>query len=149
AWRRTTVRAVPLRSADGDVTNWVGMNIDVTERRNAQTLTEGQKHVLEMIARDAPLGATLEALARLIDSQCDEMLSSILLLDADGKHLRHGAAPRLPAEYTRAIDGAAIGPCVGSCGTAAFTRKAVYVENIATDPLWKDYKHLALAHGLR
>jgi len=63
--------------------------------------------------------------------------------------LRHGAAPRLPAEYTSAIDGASIGPAVGSCGTAAYTRKAVYVADIATDPLWKDFKDLALPHGLR
>jgi PAS domain S-box-containing protein len=148
-WRWTQVRAVPLRAPDGAVTSWVGMNIDITERKRAQLLAEGQKRVLEMIARDAPLGETLEALARLIDGQSEEMLSSILLLDADGKHLRHGAAPRLPAEYTAAIDGTAIGPNVGSCGTAAFMRRAVYVEDIATDPLWKDFKPLALAHGLR
>jgi PAS domain S-box-containing protein len=148
-WRWTHARAVPLRGPDGTVTSWVGMNTDVTERKRTQSLADGHKQVLEMIARDAPLRATLEALTRLIDAQCDEMLSSILLLDTDGKHLRHGAAPRLPGSYTGAIDGAAIGPTVGSCGTAAFTRKPVYVENIATDPLWKDFSELALSHGLR
>jgi PAS domain S-box-containing protein len=148
-WRWTLARAVPLRGTDGSVTSWVGMNIDITERKRAQQLAEGQKRVLEMIARDAPLAETLDALTRLIDGQSEDMLSSILLLDADGQHLRHGAAPHLPEEYTKAIDGAAIGPNVGSCGTAAFNRRAVYVEDIAVDPLWKDYKHLALAHGLR
>jgi len=71
------------------------------------------------------------------------------LLDPDGIHLRDGAAPSLPATYTKAIDGAAIGPQAGSCGTAAFRREPVYVEDIETDPLWKDYKGIALAHGLR
>src|SRR6185369_1291729 len=52
-------------------------------------------------------------------------------------------------EYLRAIDGASIGPCAGSCGTAAFRREAVFVADIASDPLWADYKHLALPHGLR
>ena len=148
-WRWTQGRAVPLRTPDGAVTSWVGMNVDITERKRAQLLAEGQKRVLEMIARDAPLRETLDVLTRLIDGQSDDMLSSILLLDAEGKQLRHGAAPRLPAEYTSAIDGAVIGPNVGSCGTAAFMRRAVYVEDIATDPLWQDFKHLALAHGLR
>ncbi len=148
-WRWTFARAAPLRAADGTVTSWIGMNMDVTERKRAQALAEGQKHVLEMIARDAPLRDTLDALTRLIDSQAEGMLSSILLLDPDGQHLRHGAAPHLPESYTGAIDGAAIGPAEGSCGTAAFSRKPVYVEDIATDPLWKNYSQLALSHDLR
>ena len=76
------------------------------------------------------------------------MLSSILLLDADGIHLRHGAARTLPAGYVRALDGAPIGERAGSCGTAAYLRRPVIVEDIATDPLWSDYKELGLAFGL-
>jgi GAF domain-containing protein len=77
------------------------------------------------------------------------MLGSILLLDPDGKHLRHGAAPSLPPAYMAAIDGAEIGACAGSCGTAAYMGAAVFVSDIASDPLWADYKDLALSHGLR
>src|SRR5439155_15513019 len=64
-------------------------------------------------------------------------------------HIRHGAAPSLPADYLKAINGSAIGPRAGSCGTAAFRREAVFVADIASNPLWADYKHLALPHGLR
>ena len=71
------------------------------------------------------------------------------MLDAKTNRLRHGAAPSLPKTYTQAIDGAAIGPCVGSCGTAAYRAEPVIVSDIATDPLWADYRDLALAHGLR
>ena len=67
----------------------------------------------------------------------------------DGVHLRHGAAPSLPAAYCEAIDGIAIGPSVGSCGTAAFRRERVCVSDISTDPLWRDYRELALAAGLQ
>jgi C4-dicarboxylate-specific signal transduction histidine kinase len=63
--------------------------------------------------------------------------------------LRHGAAPSLPMPYTDAIDGLAIGPSVGSCGTAAYRAEPVIVSDIATDPLWADFRDLALAHGLR
>lgn len=49
----------------------------------------------------------------------------------------------------RAIDGQAIGPQAGSCGTAAYRREPVIVEDIATDPLWEPYRETALAHGLR
>lgn len=78
-----------------------------------------------------------------------EMLTSILLLDESGRRILHGAAPSLPKSYCDAIDGIEIGPDVGSCGTAAFTGHAIYVTDVATDPLWEDYRHLALAHGLR
>ena len=122
---------------------------DITERKQSEALIHGQKQVLEMIAMGAPLGETLAALAGVIEAQSPEMLCSVLLLDADGVHLRHGAGPSLPDAYNRAIDGAPIGPNVGSCGTAAFRREAVFVEDIANDPLWADYRGLALPLGLR
>ena len=78
-----------------------------------------------------------------------ELLTSILLLDPDGKRLWHAAAPSLPREYCEAIDGAEIGPTAGSCGTAAFFGKPVYVTDIDSDPLWANYRHLAAPLGLR
>jgi len=79
----------------------------------------------------------------------DEILTSVLLLSVDGKHLTTGAAPSLPKVYCDAINGLEIGPSAGSCGTAAFTGRPVYVTDIATDPLWTPYKEYALPHGLR
>ena len=97
----------------------------------------------------ATMPAALERLVFLIEQQIPTMRASVLVLDEDGKTLRHGAAPHLPVEYCRAIDGASIGPKAGSCGTAAFRGEQVIVEDIATDPLWEDYKSLALPHDLR
>jgi PAS domain S-box-containing protein len=105
--------------------------------------------VLEMIASTAPLSESLDALMRLIETYVPGMLGSILLIDEQGVHLRHGGAPSLPADYIKALDGIAIGPSVGSCGTAAFHKQTVFVKDIAADPLWEDYRALALAHGLR
>lgn len=79
----------------------------------------------------------------------DEILTSILLLSDDGKHLLHGAAPSLPSDYSKAIHGLEIGPSAGSCGTAAFSGQPVYVSDIATDPRWAAYKDLALSNDLR
>ena len=110
---------------------------------------EGQNLVLKLIAQGESLHQTLDTLLRVIQVQCPGMLASILLLDPDGVHVRHGAAPDLPEDYVRAIDGLAIGPQAGSCGTAAFTRKSVIVGDIATDPLWNDYRAMALKHDLR
>ena len=100
---------------------------------------------------DSSLSEVLDALCRMIEKQFEEeeMHASILLIDPDGVHLRHGAAPTLPEAYNRAVDGIAIGPTVGSCGTAAFLKKPIYVCDIANDPLWANGAELALSHGLR
>src|SRR5204862_2502051 len=113
-------------------------------------LLAGERQVLELVARGTPLAVVLDTLMRLIEGLAGEgLLASILLLDEDGAHLRHGAAPSLPAAYNHAIDGLAIGPSAGSCGTAAYRREAVVAGDIATDPLWAAYRDLALPHGLR
>ena len=103
--------------------------------------------ILELVARGAPLAKTLDLIARMVEEQGDGVLASILLLDADGR-LQLGAAPSLPADYNAAIEGAAIGPVAGSCGTAAYTGRTVVTPDIATDPLWVDYRDVALAAGL-
>ena len=109
---------------------------------------EGTARVLEALATAASLCEVLELVARVIEQQTNA-LCSILILDDQGTHLLHGAAPSLPQTYNQAIHGTAIGPCVGSCGTAAFQAEPVVVDDIATSPLWVDYKDLALEHGLK
>jgi hypothetical protein len=123
---------------------------NVTEDKRSEAIREAHNKVLELAIGDSPLETTLNALIRIVEtSSRTGVLGSILLLDSDGKHLRHGAAPSLPQSYCEAIDGAEIGPCSGSCGTAAYLGAAVFVTDIATDPLWADYKDVALPHGLR
>ena len=107
------------------------------------------KTVLGLISSEASLAEVLECLCRSMEEQFSGMLCSVLLVDSDGTTLRHGAAPSLPVEYCRAIDGCVIGPGVGSCGTAAYRGKAVVVSDIASDVLWKDFRQVALPHGLK
>ena len=149
AKRWLSTSKVPLRNDHNEIIGLVGISRDVTARRQADLVREEQALVLEMIATNAPLGEVLDRLVHLMEAQLDGVLGSILLLDEDGTHLRHGAAPSLPAIYSKAIDGVAIGPDVGSCGTAAYRRQAVVVADIASDPLWKNYSELAALHGLR
>ncbi|MEG3839750.1 PAS domain S-box protein [Microcoleus sp. herbarium14] len=122
---------------------------DITQRKQAENWLTGQKQVLEMIAKDEPLGETLNTLVKIIEQQSRDVMGSILLLDKDGQHLLHGAAPSLPETYNAAVDGVAIGPNVGSCGTAVHRREQVIVTDIASDPLWKDFRDFALSFGLK
>ena len=108
---------------------------------------EEQKRISNMISADAPLTEILSQLVLMIEAQSPEMLCSILLLSDDGNHVRHAVAPSLPESYVKVIDGSPIGPKHGSCGTAMFRGKPVIVSDIATDPLWDDYRSYASAIG--
>lgn len=112
-------------------------------------LVVAQNRLLELIVRGLPLTETLDAMLVYLEREIPGMQCSVLLLDADGQHLRHGSAPSLPVEYCKALDGATIGPNAGSCGTAAYRRRQVIVSDTQSDPLWSDYRELAAAHGLR
>jgi len=107
-----------------------------------------QQRVAEMIDADEPLNNILAELVLMIEAQSPEMLCSILLLSDDGNHVRHAVAPSLAQDYVRAIDGEPIGPKHGSCGTAMFRGKPVVVSDIATDPLWDDYREAARIIGM-
>ena len=120
------------------------------EVRDAAALSAAQNRILEFAVQEAPLASTLSAIVHEVEAlSTSGVLASILLLDEDGVHLRHGAGPSLPAAYNEAIDGIAAGPSVGSCGTAVHRKKPVFVADIAQDPLWADFRDLALAYGLR
>lgn len=102
-----------------------------------------------MIASGARLTDILERLCETIDAQASNIKSAVMLMDADGMHLQPAASPRLPKGWVEAITPLKIGPCIGSCGTAASLKQRVIVSDIATDPLWADFRDLALSHGLR
>jgi PAS domain S-box-containing protein len=139
----------PMTDASGEVVQLLAVSRDITERRREDTFRVAQHQVLEMIASGKPLDAVLESVVHLVESQCDGMLCSVLLLDDDGTTIRHGAAPSLAGEFVRAIDGLSIGPRAGSCGTAMHVGERVIVTDIQADPLWEDYRDLARQFGLR
>ena len=106
-----------------------------------------QNEVLEMIAYGEPLAVVAEVLCVRIEEIAPGTICSILTVDSEGR-LHPVASPSLPTSYTDKIEGIAIGPCVGSCGTAAYRGEPVQVEDIASDPLWADYAALVEPLGL-
>jgi len=121
--------------------------VDVTERRRTEALLAGERRVLEAIAAGGVLASVLDDLCRAVEAHGDGLLCSVLLVQGD--RLTGASAPSLPRAYVEAIDGLAIGPRAGSCGTAVFRRQPVIVADVAVDPLWEAYRAAALAHGLR
>ena len=121
---------------------------DVTEAQLAQRRLAMEKQLLEVISSGEALPGVLNTLARSIEDLSPGMLCSVLLLGAD-RRVHVAAAPSLPAQYNAALEGAVADEGAGFCGTAAARGQMVVVTDIALDPLWRDYRDLALGHGLR
>ncbi|WP_395021037.1 ATP-binding protein [Dongia sp.] len=121
---------------------------DITDRKRDELFRAEEHRILTGIAESQPLSDTVAEVCRLAEAAMPDSICSVLLVTPENA-LQTVAGPKLPAEYSAAIDGVRIGPKTGSCGTAAYRGERVVVEDIATDPLWEDYKHVALKHGLR
>jgi GAF domain-containing protein len=115
----------------------------IPDQKDDSKFKAEQQRIQQMIDADEPLNDILSQLVLMIEAQSPEMLCSILLLSDDGNHVRHAVAPSLAQDYVKAVDGGPIGPKHGSCGTAMFRGKPVIVTDIATDPLWDDYREYA------
>ncbi len=117
-------------------------------RAAARRLRVMQQEILETMANGVPLKAIMDTLCKRVEALAPSVICSVLGVNRQ-QQLCHIASPSLPQHYSKAIDGLLIGPMAGSCGTAAFRGEPVEVTDIATDPLWQSYKHLALPLGLR
>src|SRR5260370_19611330 len=142
-------RAEPMREEDGAIVKWYGTNTDIEDRKRAESLLAAEKRSLEMIAGGSALTDILQNLCDTIDAQSSTIISTAMLMDQDGKRLWPMAGRRVPKGWIEAITPVLIGPRVGSCGTAAFRRERVITSDIAADPLWIDFRDIAIAHGLR
>jgi PAS domain S-box-containing protein len=115
-----------------------------------EALTNGLSDVLKLITQGESVMAVLGRLLKWVEAQSDEgLIASILSTDETGQHLYHLAGSQLPKDYIEAINGLKIGPNMGSCGTAAYLRKPVIVDDIEASVLWKDHKQYALKHNLQ
>jgi len=109
-----------------------------------------QSDVNEMLDGGKDLKEILNEILKWIGYESkNDIYTSILLYNKGTGQLFTGAAPSIPDRYNNLISGMKTGPVAGSCGTAAFFGKQVIVQDIATDPLWENYKSLALREGLR
>ena len=91
-----------------------------------------QNVILEMIAKGEALKPTTDRLCLEIEKGSPDLVCSILSVDQQG-FLHPLSGPSLPEEYSASIEGVAIGPTVGSCGSAAYSRSPVAVTDIETD----------------
>ena len=136
----------PLIDDEGNCTHFVAIERDVTERKREEELRNGQQQTLEKIAQRCALKEVLDEITYAMDLAANDCMSSILLVK--NGQIFFGSGPRLPESYNQAIHGQYYGPNAGSCGTCAYLGIPIFVNDIAVDPLWADYRELARDNNL-
>ncbi|WP_440875278.1 bifunctional diguanylate cyclase/phosphodiesterase [Thalassotalea sp. PLHSN55] len=135
------------RGSNNETVRLIGTHVDITCQKKAELFDKRHTHILEMIAKGQPVGDIYNEIALMYEERHQGLRCS--MLELNGTQLLHGGAPSLPDEYCKAVHGLEYGPEIGSCGTSTYTGKRVLVENIATDPKWKNLKAIALPYGMR
>src|SRR5215472_7687753 len=139
---------------DRRTSNGMETTTHIHDSKQAESLLTAERRTLEMIAGGASLTEVLENLFKQIDARSPGVMSSVMLMDPDGKRLWPIPGQRVPKDWISAITPLPIGPRMGSCGTAAFRKERVITPDIMTDPLWsgspaEEYREIALRNGIR
>src|SRR2546426_3535685 len=143
-------RVEPLRDEAREVVKWYGTAIDIEDRKQTESLRAAEKRALEMIVDGASLKDVLNHLCSCIDVQVSPSVTTVLLMDPDGKRLWQSAGPLVPREWVSVISPVPVAVEAGLCGTAAFLKARVIVTDVATDQNWPDeYRDLAIRNGIR
>ena len=143
-------RCQARRDSPGAVARWYGTASDVEDQKQTDTLRSAEMRALEMISDGAGLTDILDHVCASIDLHIAPSITSILLMDADGKKLRPSAGSGVPHDWARAITPLPVAPDTGLCGTAAFLKTRVIVPDVAAEPVWReDLRDVALENGIR
>jgi len=120
------------------------------QKRLIDSFSQSQTEVLEMILNRVPLIGILERIVERVENLSpDEVICSIMLVNAEGTHLTFGAGPRVPTEFSNLVSSVPISPGMGSCGTAAALGQTVIVEDVSTHPAWSSVREVTARNGLR
>ena len=142
-WVSATVK--PFRNDRGRIKYIFALLTDISENKQLRSL---QQLIMGALADELPITEIADKLCRRVEAIAPDVISSVLHIDSDG--LVHPlGGPSLPEEYSRALDGVAIGPDIGSCGSAAYYGEAVLAADIDNDPRWQPFKAMPLEVGLK
>ena len=126
-----------------------GIMVDISDRKHLEQLLDSQKYILELIALGAPLSHTLNVLIQFIEEQSTGIFASIMLVDTEKERLKIAAAPNIPSNYVREINNLKIDNYAGVFSKVISDRQTVIAADIAKEPLWENYRDLALSNGFK
>src|ERR1700726_4166305 len=140
----------PLTNEAGVLVRWCGIATEIHDRKRTEWLHLAEMRTLQMITEGASLTDILDHICSSVDLQISPSITTILLMDPDGKKLWPSAGPRVPVDWARAITPLAVAADTGLCGTAAFLKTRVIVPDVASEPIFaEEYRDVALQNGIR
>ncbi len=140
---------VPLRDANGQVIRLLAAAQDVTARRKADALREGEHQVLEEIASGRDLNSALRTVIKMLEMQLPGALCSILLLKEDEPRLTVAASSPMPEEISRQLSQVPVLAGSPSFADAVASGQRRIVEDTTTDASWHQLRTLADHFQLR
>ena len=122
---------------------------DISARVRAETLVADQARILTLIARGAPLHATLSTLCEVLERHVGGATCGVLLVDHERQVLNLGAGPRLPMQLAQACDGIQIGGTEDAFGSTAALGSTAVVLDMESDPRAESLREVARRVGVR
>jgi PAS domain S-box-containing protein len=143
------ISLTPIFNEKRELTHFIGVQNDITARKKDEFFKNAIVYVVDMIIENEPLEKIGDKIIETIEIAIPECMGSILLLNKEENTLHRLSTPNIPQAFSDSIEGISIGNQTSSCGTAAYLKKEMIVSDISISQLWKDYKKIALAAGLR
>ncbi len=97
-YRWFLIRYNPLLDERRNVLRWYATDTDIQDRKQTETLHAAEKRTLEMIADGASLKDVLNHLCTSIDVHVAPSVTTVFVMEADGKHLVLTGGPRVPGQ---------------------------------------------------
>jgi diguanylate cyclase (GGDEF)-like protein len=113
-----------------------------------QQLMVSHNGVHDMIGRGAPLHEVLTEMCQIIERYDPSLMASVLQRDPKSNTLHSGVGPSFPKLYLDSIEGAPIGPSIGTCGPAAWFGEFTVSVDLRRDPNWEPIRAMADMAGV-
>ena len=121
--------------------------IDIAARRQADTLAYGERRVLELIAANAPLERTLNAVVRVVEQLHPTVGAAVMRLEDE--RLKLAASTGLAAPVVAILADLPLGIESGAPGAAASLGRQTIARDLGEDSLWLELRDVPVQNGLR
>lgn len=146
-WNELTI--TPVHDVTGKLTHFIGVQNDITDRKNKEKLKEQKKMILEMIIKNSSLAQIALHIVKILEEDIQGSIVTIWKFNKDSNTLGVLSAPNLPKDFRDALNGVIMSTKSCSCGIAGHLKQAVVVENMLNDASWYSFRSYLGKHNLR
>jgi len=138
-YRHFLIRGVPVFKDDGNIQEWVGTCIDITERKKMEGVLQKSKERFEILSETASRLLSTDKPQEIINELCQEVMTHLdchacfnYLVDEEKQRLHLNAYAGIPEKTAKEIEWLDYG--VAICGCAARDACRIVAEDIPNTP---------------